>query len=416
MPGDVEAILGLQWGDEGKGKVVDERAAGAAAVVRFQGGANAGHTLTIAGAGFALHQVPSGALRDGVLCVIGAGCVVDPLRLRAEVQVLADQGIALGPERLLVSGRAQVVLPWMPDVDAAEEVLRGRSPVGTTRRGIGPAYAAKAGRWGLTVGALAQPQALRARLDTILPWVERWIRAVGLPAPGNEWISALAEAGAWLQPFVGDDLTAMAAARGRGRVLLEGQLGLMRDPDRGCYPFVTGASILPPAALLPAGARVIGVAKPYVTVVGEGPLPTEASAAAADRLRQLGGEFGATTGRPRRCGWCDLPALRYAALATGATHLAVTKCDLLPALDAVPVCVAYEGYDERLGYPGPEARGGVRPVYEEWNGRVAPEAFARRLAEAIGLPLAFVGLGPGRGESICLEPLGDAATEQISAR
>ena len=415
MGGRVEAIVGLQWGDEGKGKVVDERAAGAAAVARFQGGANAGHTLSVAGRRFALHQVPSGALHEGVLCVIGAGCAVDPLRLRAEVEALAAQGIALNPGRLVVSGRAQVVLPWMPDIDAAEEDLRAGDPIGTTRRGIGPAYAAKAGRWGMTVGMLIAPHARRARLETILPWTGRWLGALGLPAPGPDILDALAEAAHWLAPFVGDDLSALAAAREKGRVLLEGQLGVMRDPDRGCYPYVTGASVLPPAALMPPGARVLGVAKPYVTLVGEGPLPTEASAPDSARLRDLGGEYGATTGRPRRCGWCDLPAMRYAARAAGATHLAVTKCDLLAALGEVPVCVAYEGHDERLGYPSPQALADVRPVYQRWRGNVSPELFARRVAQAVGLPLAFVGVGPHRGEGTWVEGGFSADTDGLSA-
>jgi adenylosuccinate synthase len=385
-------VLGLQWGDEGKGKVVDERAAGKAAVMRYQGGANAGHTLVVDGRRLALHQLPAGALRPDVRCIIGAGCAVDPLRLREEVDSLTAAGWPLSPRRLCVSARAQVVLPWMPRVDAAEEALRGDRPIGTTGRGIGPAYAAKAGRWGLTVGALVDPEARAERLAASSAWIERWRAALGL-APEAE--QDLAEAAAWLRPFVGDDLAAIR--RAGGEVLLEGQLGVMRDPDRGAYPFVTGASVLPPAALVPPGSRVIGVAKPYVTVVGEGPLPTEAPAERAEALRRLGGEFGATTGRPRRCGWLDLPALRYGALAAGATHLAVTKCDVAATLGEVPVCVRYDGWDERAGYPLTHALPGTRPVYETWS-TADPLALARRMAEAAGLPLAYVGTGAGRGQ------------------
>lgn len=393
-PGPDLVVLGLQWGDEGKGKLVDELAAGCAAVVRFQGGANAGHTVVVSGRQFALHQIPAGALNPEVVCVIGAGCAVDPAGLRAEAEALAAGGVQLTPGHLVVSPRAQVVLPWMRAVDAAEEALRGDQAVGTTRRGIGPAYAAKAGRWGLTVGALVDAGARAARLAEIHPWRQRWLSALDLP-PAEDSLAAEAE---WLAPFVGEDLPAIAAARSRGTVLFEGQLGLMRDPDRGAYPYATGASVLPPAALLRTGARVLGVAKPYVTAVGGGVFPTEAEEADAEELRTAGAEFGATTGRPRRCGWLDLPALRYAAAAVGATELAMTKLDLLAPRPRLPVCVAYDGWDEARGYPLPHQLAEVRPRYEEWPAGADALGFARRVAQAVGLPLAYVGTGPGRGE------------------
>jgi adenylosuccinate synthase len=390
-----EVVLGLQWGDEGKGKLCDERAPAHAAVVRFQGGANAGHTIVGDGHRRVLHQLPAGALHPGVRCIIGAGCVVDPAGLRAEVEAAG-----LGPDRLVVAARAQAVLPWYPDVDAAEERLREAAAVGTTRRGVGPAYAAKAGRWGITVGELADPGARAARLPVIAAWHHRWLRALGLPAPAWDALDALGE---WLRPFVGDDLAAVAAARRHGSVLFEGQLGLMRDPDRGLQPQATGASLLPPAALV-GGARVLGVAKPYVTMVGEGFLPTEAAGADAEVLRERGEEFGATTGRPRRCGWLDLPALRYAARATAATHLAMQmKLDGLRALGRMPVCVAYAGWDEARGYPLPHELPQVRPVYEDWGPPGDAVALARRIAEAVGLPLAYVGTGAARGEAIWTE-------------
>ena len=384
-----EVVLGLQWGDEGKGKVVDELAEGAEAVVRFQGGANAGHTLLREGRRFALHQVPSGALRPGCLCVLGAGCAVDPAALRQEVADLQTAGVDLPPGRLVVSERAQVILPWMAGADAAEEALRGEGALGTTGRGIGPAYSAKAGRWGIPAGALADAAARPARLAAGERWAARWRAALGMPAGAAGDPAADAT---WLRPFLADDLAVLAGVR--GRVVFEGQLGLLRDPDRGAYPYVTSASLLPPLALTGPAAWVLGVAKPYVTAVGAGPLPTEAPPEAAARLRALGGEVGVTTGRPRRCGWLDLPALRYAARAAGAAALAVTKLDLLAALGALPVCVRYADWDERRGYP--LAHQAVRPVYETW-GAAGPEAFARRIAAAAGLTLAYAGTGAERG-------------------
>ncbi len=398
MPVGDLVVLGLQWGDEGKGKIVDEAADRAAAVVRYQGGANAGHTVVVAGRPFALHQLPVGALHPGVACVIGAGCAVDPVALRAEVAQLEAAGIPVA-ERLVVSGRAQVVLPWMRDIDGAEEALRSQ-PVGTTRRGIGPTYAAKAGRWGLTVSMLTDPAARAPALASIQPWTVRWLSALGLPAPAADGWAEVAD---WLAPLVGDDISAIAAARARGRVLFEGQLGLMRDPDRGMYPFTTGASILPPAALVGRNTPVLGVVKPYVTLVGGGHLPTEADAAEAEVLRLEGGEFGATTGRPRRCGWLDLPAARYAVRATGATALAVTKCDLAVRRGELPVCVGYEGWDPAQDYPPAHRLVDVRPRYERWTVGGDPVALARRIAAAVGLPLAYVGTGPERGEGTWLE-------------
>ena len=386
-------VLGLQWGDEGKGKLCDELAAAHAAAVRFQGGANAGHTVIRDGVKLALHQLPCGALHPGVRSVIAAGCAVDPAALRAEAE---DLGLA--PDRLTVSARAQVVPPWFRLIDAAEERLREDGAVGTTGRGIGPTYAAKAGRWGITAGELADPGARAARLAAILPWHHRWLAALGLDAPA--WPGA-DELGEWLRPFVADDLVAIAAARAAGTVLFEGQLGLMRDPDRGLQPAATGASVLPPAALVGPTPRVIGVAKPYVTMVGGGGFPTEITGPDADVLRERGDEYGATTGRPRRCGWLDLPALRYAARAAGATHLAMQmKLDGLAALGRMPVCVAYAGWDEARGYPLPHEMARLRPVYEDWGLPGDPLALARRIAAAVGLPLAYAGTGAARGEAV----------------
>ena len=392
-----EVVLGLQWGDEGKGKLVDEHAPRCAGVVRFQGGANAGHTVVTPRGTHILHQIPCGALHPGVDCVLASGCAVDPVALRAEMERLD-----LTPDRLTVSPRAQVVLPWYAAIDAAEEDLRGADPVGTTRRGIGPAYAAKASRFGITVGEYVDPVAGPQRLRALHPWTERWLAALGLSGP-EAYENTAEETARWLAPFVRDDRAAIERARARGPVLFEGQLGLMRDPEHGAYPFVTGASLLPPAALLRPDTRVIGVAKPYITLVGGGALPTEAEPGEADLLRRLGGEFGATTGRPRRIGWLDLPALRYARRCTGTTHLAVQmKLDGLAALGRMPVCVRYDGVDEDAGYPQPHAWAALRPVYEHWSLEAGPLALAQRLAAAIGLPLLYVGTGPERGD--CIEP------------
>lgn len=392
--GDV-VVLGLQWGDEGKGKLVDELAAEATAVVRFQGGANAGHTVWVDGRSVVLHQVPTGALRPAVRCIIAAGCVVDPRALRSEAE---DLGLEPG-ERLLLSTRAQVVLPWFPAIDAAEEALRGAARVGTTGLGIGPAYAAKAARWGLTVAQWTAAASDPARLGQPAGWARRWLTALG--AGGAAWSADDGAAAAWLQSCSGDDLAAIAVARQRGMVVFEGQLGLMRDPDRGVYPFTSGGPVLPPLGLVAPGARVLGVAKPYVTAVGAGPLPTEVVGAAAALLREQGREFGATTGRPRRVGWLDLPALRYAVQAGGATALALQmKLDGLRALGRMPVCVRYAGWDERDGYPQAEDLTYVRPVYAEWDPYADPRELARRIADAAQVPLAYVGTGAARGAAL----------------
>lgn len=390
-------VLGLQWGDEGKGKLVDELAGSSAAVVRFQGGANAGHTVVVGDRTHVLHQLPSGALRPGAQCVITAGCAVEPATLRREALALG-----LRPDRLCVSPRAQVVLPWYARIDAAEERLRADA-IGTTGRGIGPAYAAKAGRWGMTVGEFVDPASRQASLAAAAGWTDRWSAALGLALESWPEAAALAD---WLRPFVGDDLAALARARGRGPVVFEGQLGMMRDPDRGAYPFVTGASLLPPAALVGRRARVIGVAKPYVTLVGGGPFPTEAAPGDAESLRVAGGEYGATTGRPRRVGWLDLPALRYAVASSGATHLAVQmKVEALSGRGRVPVCTAYAGWPQGDGYPQAHQLREVRPIYEEWpvpSGVEGAVAFAGRMAAALGLPLVYVGTGPARDARVDL--------------
>lgn len=393
-----EVVVGLQWGDEGKGKFVDERSDVCTAVVRFQGGGNAGHTVWFGGEKHVLHQVPCGALRPDCVAVIAAGCAVDPETLRDEVL-----GLGLSPDRLLVSSRAQIVTPWFRAVDGAEELLRGPFAVGTTGQGIGPAYVAKAARVGITVGEFVDDLARSARMEVIRPATRRWLGALGLPSPRID-ADHLGELAAWLRPLVGDDLAAIRAARKHGRVLFEGQLGLMRDPDRGCYPYTTSASVLPPAALVGSGARVIGVAKPYVTVVGAGQFPTEAPPAEAAVLARAGDEFGATTGRARRVGWVDLPALRYAVAATGATHLALQmKMGGLMELGRMPVCVGYQGWDEGRGFPQTHELGGVRPVMEDWplpTDAAGVLGLARRIADALDLPLLYVGTGRSRGDCL----------------
>ena len=350
-------VVGAQWGDEGKGKIVDALSAQAAAVARYQGGPNAGHSVIHDGATLVLHLVPSGILQPATRCFIGNGVVVDPLALRAEVEQLEARGIDARP-RLMVSHAAHLILPYHRAVEAAAEA--GPGAIGTTGRGIGFAYRDKAARVGVRVGHLADRDHFVAAVDRVLARLKlEFPEAGALASMSGATIHAELEACArWLAPMIGDvshELATLLADR--KAVLLEGAQGTLLDLDHGTYPFVTSSSATAAGAPLGVGLgpraidRVIGVTKAYATRVGHGPFPSEMPDDEAARLREAGEEYGATTGRPRRCGWLDLPALRYACRVNGLDELIVTKLDVLDTFEEIRVAISYEGL--RPGAPFP---------------------------------------------------------------
>jgi adenylosuccinate synthase len=382
-------VVGAQWGDEGKGKIVDALSESADLVARYQGGPNAGHSVIHRGETVVLHLVPSGILHPGVRCLIGNGVVVDPFALRAEVGRLEALGVDVRP-RLGVSGGAHVILAYHRAVEAAAE--RGPGAIGTTGRGIGFAYRDKAARVGLRVQDLADPAFVAAAAERRLERLRReFPDAEGLAGLDGAGIAReLEPVAAWLRPLVADVSAELHAALGRGeRVLLEGAQGTLLDLDHGTYPYVTSSSA--GAAGGPVGVglgpravdRVLGVTKAYTTRVGHGPFPTEMPEDEAARLREAGEEYGATTGRPRRCGWLDLPALRYAVRVNGLDALIVTKLDVLDRFDEIRVAVAYERDGGAVeGFPA-DARvlAACRPVWRAFPGWRTPTSAARRWSD-----------------------------------
>ena len=415
------AVIGAQWGDEGKGKVVDLLAPHASVVARHQGGHNAGHTVRAGETEFILHLLPSGILHPGVRCVIGNGAVVDPAALFDEVETLAAQGIDV-EGRLLVSDRAHVILPYHRDFEALSEARRGDQRIGTTSRGIGPAYEDKVGRRGIRIADLADPSedaplaaALRANVSA---------RNEALGGEAADWRVLHAEAcAAWsrLERWVGDVSVFLARAFEAGEcVLFEGAQGTLLDIDHGTYPFVTSsnATVGGICTGLGVGPRavgsVLGIAKAYTTRVGEGPLPTELPGPEGDLLRESGREYGASTGRPRRCGWYDALVVRHAVRVNGLDALAVTKLDVLDGLDEIPVCTAYRRDGRLLAEFPASGLAGCAPVYERLPGWSRPTAGVRRYEdlppearaylariEALsGVPVALVSTGSDRADTI----------------
>ncbi len=414
-------VVGAQWGDEGKGKIVDVLAEQADLVVRYQGGANAGHTVVNESDQFILHQIPSGILHPGTRCVIGNGVVLDPETLLNEMDGLIERGIDLSG-RLLVSDRAHLVLPFHKMIDRAME---RRQKIGTTGRGIGPAYEDKYGRRGIRVGDLRDLE----RACAIL--AERVERANQIATMlGSDEQASIEEHKAQIErlaprivPLATDTglLTWSALREGR-RVLLEGAQGALLDVDHGTYPFVTSSNTTAGGAAVGAGIgptmidAVLGVVKAYTTRVGNGPLPTEVSGEESDRLRELGDEFGATTGRPRRCGWFDAVVVRYAVRVNGLTDLAVTKLDVLDTFEQVPLCTGYRVDGEVVEQmPSDTATlGRAEPIYEMMDGWRRPTTGARRMADLpskarvyldriqdlVGTPIAYVSVGTRRDQII----------------
>jgi adenylosuccinate synthase len=371
------AVIGSQWGDEGKGKITDYLAEDADLVVRYQGGANAGHTIKVGDEVIALHLLPSGIIREGVLSVIGNGLVIDCEQLKKELEMVRKTG--RNTDLLRISDRANVVLPYHRLLDGAEEKARGSKGVGTTGRGIGPCYADKVARAGIRMGDLLDEVFLWERLDTIYPQKERLARSLGIKLEQEKasMLRSLLEYGNLFRPYITDTSVLVHHAVEQGKkVMFEGAQGTMLDIDYGTYPFVTSSNCtsggictgvgVPPSMV----GDVIGVTKAYTTRVGAGPFVTELHDAAGLHLQNVGGEFGTTTGRPRRCGWLDLVVVRHAIRLNGLTSLAMTKLDVLSGLPTVKVCMAYD-IDGQIveDFPASVSRlSRAKPVYEELEG------------------------------------------------
>ncbi|MFH1685968.1 MAG: adenylosuccinate synthase [bacterium] len=374
-------VVGCQWGDEGKGKIVDLLASDADIVARFQGGANAGHTILVGEKKYVFHLIPSGILHPGKVCVIGNGVVLDPFGLREELEVLTGQGIDY-EGRLCISPATNLVLPYHKLIDAVQEKSRGTSSLGTTQRGIGPAYIDKVARHGIRVVDLFAPERLRRRLDYQIEIKQQYLAGSDDErADLDRTYTELIKLVPMLKPLVRDVSLMLNQAHEQGKtILFEGAQGMLLDVDLGTYPFATSSNTTSGGCLTGLGIgpklidEVVGVIKAYTTRVGAGPFPTELIDDAGERLRAKGDEYGATTGRPRRCGWLDLVALRHAVRVNGAQSIAVTKLDVLDGLKEVKVCTAYELGGERLTEVPLDLAElfHVAPVYETlpgWDGR-----------------------------------------------
>ena len=422
----VTVLVGGQWGDEGKGKLVDTLVPGVAAVVRYQGGPNAGHTVYHGDQKLVLHQVPTGILHKGVSCAIAPGVLLDPWELVEEIKTLKDAGC--DTSTLVVSPSCHIIMPWHRSLDAAGEDREGAAAIGTTRRGIGPCAMHKVERRGIRLGDLLDEDRLRGLLAQFLPRVNQQLEALGcatyeLETLTNDCLSV----GKTLKSCVGDTQLPLWRLHQKGeRILMEGAQGALLDIDWGTYPFVTSTSPVAGGACTGGGLpptavdQVIGIFKAYTTRVGNGPFPTEfPEGDFADSFRKAAGEFGATTGRPRRCGWFDELAARYSCRLNGYTSLVLTKLDVLDGLEELRICSAYE-INGTVYHEMPEdlrlLEEKLIPVYESvpgWSGRTAgctsfeelpPEAqnYIRGLEARLGVPVAFVSTGPRREELLRL--------------
>ncbi|AVP98018.1 adenylosuccinate synthase [Ahniella affigens] len=424
--GQSVVILGAQWGDEGKGKIVDLLTENVGAVVRFQGGHNAGHTLVINGQKTVLHLIPSGILRDGALCLIGNGVVLSPAALKHEIEELEAKGVDVR-SRLRISPATPLIMPYHIAVDQARERASGDKKIGTTGRGIGPAYEDKVARRGIRVSDLAYPDQLAEKLRAAMDY-HNFVLTGWLQAPALDFQQVLDETlgfADYVRPMVEDVSTLLYEARKSGqRILFEGAQGSLLDIDHGTYPYVTSSNTTTGGALAGCGVGadaidyVLGICKAYATRVGGGPFPTELHDDMGELLRKRGNEFGATTGRPRRCGWIDLVALKRAVQINGIDGLAITKLDVLDGLPSIKVCIAYEYRGKRREWAPLDAAGWeeCKPVYLEFPGwdeptsgvrefgklPAAARAYLRAVEELSGCHLAMVATGADRLDTIVL--------------
>lgn len=419
----VSAIVGAQWGDEGKGKFVDILAQDAELVIRYNGGNNAGHTIVNEYGTFKLHLIPSGAFHPQAICIIGPGVVLDIASLVQEMREFEASGIDL-KNRFFISPRCHLIMPYHRALDRLYEEAKGRLSTGTTGRGIGPAYADKAGYNGLRLSDMARRSVFTEKLGVQVSIKNRLITALGGQTMSAEQIATeFLEYYAYLQPYVRETFDMVQDYIRTGRnILLEGAQAALLDPDWGTYPFVTGSTTLVSAATAGAGVapraidRIIGVAKAYTTRVGNGPFPTELTDQNGEKIRKVGAEYGTTTGRPRRCGWFDAESVRVAAAVSGFTEIAITKLDVFDDFDEIQLATGYEWGGKPAHYYDGDAvfLEECRPVYESWKGwkesignarayEELPENARRyiaRMEEVIGLPVSFIGVGPRREETI----------------
>ena len=416
-------LVGAQWGDEGKGKIIDVLTESADVVVRYAGGNNAGHTVIVKGRKSVLHLIPSGILRKNKLCIIGNGVVCDPISLVAEMKGLKQNGIRITPRNFVLSETAHVVFPYHRELDGARELLKGKNKIGTTKRGIGPAYGDKAARVGLRVNDLVDPAKLEVKLLARVRENNIVLKSLGAkPLSFRRVFADYLQAGKYLKPFVQNTVVLLHEQMRRGAdILFEGAQGTFLDIDHGTYPFVTSSNTTAGGACTGSGVpphrmdRVVGVMKAYTTRVGEGPLPTE-NAEISDLLHGMGREFGATTGRARRCGWFDSVATRHATMVNGIDDLAVTNLDGLDTVENIKVCIAYRRGRQRYDYVPNDAEvlAGCEPVYAEFEGWITPTDKARRfkdlpvkardylkaIAALTGANLFIASVGPGRDQTI----------------
>ncbi len=425
-------IIGTQWGDEGKGKVVDLLTDRASAVARFQGGHNAGHTLVIDGKKTVLHLIPSGVLREGVMCLIGNGVVLSPSALLEELRMLEENGVP-ARERLRISEACPLILPYHVALDHARERARGKAAIGTTGRGIGPAYEDKISRRGLRLGDLFHRERFAAKLGEVLDYhnfcLQHYFKAD--PVDFQQVLDESMAMAEELRPLVADVTEMLHQYRERGdNVMFEGAQGALLDIDHGTYPYVTSSNTTAGGAATGSGVGpryfdyVLGITKAYTTRVGAGPFPTELydgkelMDTVGAYMAERGHEFGSTTGRPRRCGWFDAVALRRSNQINSVTGLCITKLDVLDGLDSLRLCVGYECNGEQRNTPpvGAEAFGACKPVYEEMPGwkestvgvkeydklPLAARNYLKRIEEVTGVPIDIISTGPDRNETIVL--------------
>lgn len=416
-------LVGAQWGDEGKGKVIDYLTDKVDVVVRTQGGNNAGHTVVVGEKKYILRLIPSGILRKGKLCVIGNGVVIDPVSLWEEISELATHGVKINSKNLLISECAHLVFPYHKVIDEQREASKGSQKIGTTRRGIGPAYGDKIARIGIRVGDLLQPEVFSKKLEARVKDVNSQLRELGLkPLRFKPLLHQYLEVGQKIRPLITNTVLTIHKAIAAGKeILFEGAQGTFLDVDHGTYPYVTSSNTTAGGACTGSGVppnridRVVGAMKAYTTRVGEGPFPTE-DAEVAELMHSMGREYGAVTGRARRCGWFDAVATRYAQILNGIDELAVTNLDGLDALPRLKVCVAYKLDGKRIAVPPTCVRQLAKciPVYEELAGWQQPTggtqsydelppaagAYLQRICDLTGAKLKLVGVGQSRAQTI----------------
>lgn len=417
----VTAVVGAQWGDEGKGKIVDWLAEQADMVIRFQGGNNAGHTVVNELGEFRLHIVPCGIFNPQTTCIIGTGTVVNPTVLLDELRELEEKGIETS--NLLLSARAHLLMPYHVLFDQLEEQARGNNSLGTTLRGIGPCYVDKVQRSGIQVGDLLDPDYFRQKVQRQVREKNMLLQALynHEPLDADQIAGEVLATREQLLPHIKDVLPIVhEAVAAEKTVVLEGQLGALKDLDWGTYPYVTSSNPLAGGAAVGAGIPphqindVLGIVKAYSTSVGKGAMPTELHDATGEQIRTLGNEFGATTGRPRRCGWFDAAAVRYAHMLNGFTRLCLTKLDVLDSFAEIKLCVGYELDGQRIEtFPEPHRQEDAKPIYETMPGweadtskarsfadlPVNAQRYVRRIEELVGAPIRIVSVGPERSQT-----------------